>query len=137
MADADRIVRERQRAIRREIDRRGIAIKAIQYDGGWENASTVLSYFPADASREPAIMSVAALYRLFDALPADLLSMLLPEGFAIVQVPEGVDHDDLAARFREYLGLKDEAHHPESEAGRDIGPGEDKALRLKLVEARG
>lgn len=133
LRDADKIVRERQRFIRREIDRRGIAIKAIALDGGWDNTSTVLSYFPADATKEPAIMSVAALYRLFEALPTDLLSLLLPEGFAIVRVPEGVDHDELAPALQDYLVAKAAAHHPESECGPAIGPKERALLDRKVV----
>lgn len=129
MADANTIIRERQKAIRREIDRRGISIKAVQFDGGWDTSSTVLSYFPADRDKEPAIMSVAALFRLFNALPTDLLSMLLPEGHTIVRVPEGIDHDEIAPAMREYLSRKDAAHHPDSPAGREISECEDADLR--------
>lgn len=137
LRDADNIVRERQKAIRREIDRRGIHMKAVALDGGWENTSTVLSYFPADRDAQPAVMSVAALYRLLGALPTDLLSLLLPDGHAIVRVPEGIDHDELASGFQDYLQTKHAAHHPESEAGREIGPNEDKLLRSKLTVIRG
>lgn len=136
MHDADNIVRERQKAIRREIDRRGIAIKAVALDGGWENTSTVLSYFPADGHAQPAIMSASALYRLFGALPTDLLSLMLPEGFAIVAVPEELDHDQVAPILAEYLRAKDDAHHPDSEAGREIGPGEDNVLRGKFARVK-
>lgn len=124
--------------IRREIDRRGISIKVIQIDGGWENPSTVLSYFPADEHRDPAIMSVASLHRLIKtkALPVDLLSLLLPDGHAIVRVPEGIDHDELAASMHEYLAAKSEFHHPESEEGRDIGPRENSRLCGKFVKIR-
>jgi hypothetical protein len=62
MADENIIVRDRQKLIRREMDRRGIAIKAVQLDGGWEAPSTVLSWFPADENKEPQTMSVAGLY---------------------------------------------------------------------------
>jgi hypothetical protein len=135
MADYDTIVRERQKAIRREMNRRGIAIKAVQFDGGWDSPSTVLSYFPADAEKQPQTMSVAALYRLLEtgALPPDLLSLMLPAGFALVRVPEGVDHDEMAEAMQDWLAAKHAAHHPASEAGRDIGPGEDDSLRKKLV----
>jgi len=133
ITDANTIVRERQRAIRREMDRRGISIKAVQFDGGWETPSTVLSYFPADPDREPATMSVAALYRLFEALPTDLLTMLLPEGFAIVKVPTGVDLDECATEMQAWLVDKAAAHHPASPAGRDIAPCEESRLRTKLA----
>jgi len=133
LRDADKIVRERQKAIRREIDRRGIAMKAVQLDGGWDNSSTVLSYFPADGAKEPAVMSVAALFRLFDALPLDLLSLLMPDGHAIVRVPEGIDHDQIADAMGDYLSAKHHAHHPESPAGRDIADCEREALNAKLA----
>jgi len=137
MRDANKIVRERQKAIRREIDRRGISIKAVQLDGGWDCPSTVLSYFPADASKEPAIMSVAALFRLFDALPTELLSMLLPNGYQIVRAPESIDHDALCELATEYVSAKNRAHHPDSEAGRDIGPNEESALGGLVVRMAG
>lgn len=135
MTDETDIVRERQRLIRREMDRRGISIKAVQLDGGWETSSTVLSYFPADRDKEPAVMSVAAYHRLLSrgALPADLLSLLLPDGFAVVRVPEGIDHDEIAAGFQDYLAAKGRAHHPDSPAGRDIADCERSELDRKVV----
>lgn len=138
MSDANKIVRERQRAIRREIDRRGIAIKAIQLDAGWDTPSTVLSYFPGNPEVEPAVMSVAALFRLLDtkALPVELLSMLLPGDFAIVRVPEGINHDEIADGMVEYLAEKQRAHHPESECGPALGPKETESLDAKVVRLR-
>lgn len=135
MTDENTIVRDRQKLIRREMDKRGISIKAVQLDGGWENSSTVLSYFPADAQRDPATMSVAALYRLAerDALPVDLLSLLLPAGFGIFRLPEEVDHDDFAACLQDYLRAKTEAHHPDSPGGREIAECEDAKLRGKAM----
>lgn len=138
MRDESNIVRERQKLIRREIDRRGISIKAIQLDGGWSDSSTVLSYFPADDKAQPSVMSVASLYRLIDreALPLDLLSTLLPDGFTLVRVPVDVDHDEVAEAVADYLLTKERAHHPESEAGREIGPNEDQTLRGKVAHLR-
>ena len=136
MADENKIVRERQKLIRRQMDERGISVKAVQLDGGWESSSTVLSYFPADQDAEPAVMSVAALYRLLSkqALPADLLSLLLPGDFAIVRVPEGIDHDVVCEAFQDYLAEKAKAHRPESECGPAIGPKEhDKLTKLAVV----
>jgi hypothetical protein len=135
MADENMIVRERQKLIRREMTRRGITVKSVQLDGGWETSSTVLSYFPASEDAEPATMSVAALYRLLDrrALPADLVSVLLPDGFAVVRIPDGIDHDELEAACRDYLRAKGEAHHPASPAGREIAPCEDAALTSRAA----
>jgi trans-aconitate methyltransferase len=138
MSDDNDIVRDRQQLIRREMERRGMLLKQVQLDGGWETVSTVSSYFPANEETQPAVMSVGALHRLIrtKALPVDLLSLLLPNGFAIVQVPENIDHDALADAMRDYLRAKDHAHHPDSPAGRDIAPCEDLKLSTQVVQLR-
>ena len=135
MADYDKIVRERQGLIRRQMDAQRITIKQVQYDGGWESASTVLSYFPADAEKVPATMSVAALFRLLEtkALSAELLSLLLPEGHAIVRVPEGIDLDDFEEVMRDILATKAKAHRPDSPGGREIADCERVQLERKVV----
>lgn len=134
LRDGVTIIRDRQLAIRREMDRRGIALKQVEFDGGIPYA-TLLSYFPAEGSREPAVIPGSAIYKLAEgkALPSDLLSLLLPNGFAIVEVPEGIDHDGLAESFADYLATKNEFHRPESEAGREIGPTEHLRLTEKVV----
>lgn len=126
------IVRERQLAIRRELDRRGISLKVVAYDSGIPYAS-ICSYFPGEKDKEPATLSAGGLYALCGVLPADLLSLLLPDGFQVVRVPEGCDHDKLAEIASDYLAAKNASHHPESEAGRDIGPSEQAALDGKAV----
>ncbi len=133
MQSRNDILKQRQCAMRREMDRRGIALKAVSFDSGIPY-STLLSYFPQEGGREPAIMSVEAQFALAekDALPADILSLLLPAGKLIVHVPENVDHDEADKACRDYADAKAAAHHPDSEAGRDIGPNEDRALRGKL-----
>jgi hypothetical protein len=132
--DENTIVHERQKLIRREMDRRHIAIKAVQFDGGWDNPSTVISWFPAD--KDPQIMSMAGFYRLINrkALPIDLLSMMLPDGFRLVRVPEEVDHDEIATVLHDYLCAKEKAHHPESPDGREISECEDEHLSGKVVD---
>jgi hypothetical protein len=140
MCEHDSVVRERQMAIRREMIRRGISVKQVQLDGEWKNPSTVLSHFPnPDGDQEPATMSVATLYRLIatKALPTELLSMLLPDGFAIVPAPEGVDYDEISSVCRDFISEKDRFHHPESEAGRDLGPTEQARLATNIVTLRG
>lgn len=126
------VLKSRQLVMRREMDRRGIAMKAVSFDSGIPY-STLLSYFPGDKDPVPALMPVSAQYMLCGAIPDDILSLLLPDGRLIVKVPEGIDHDEIAPAMREYLTAKDAAHHPESEAGREIGPGEDGSLRAKLA----
>lgn len=132
MHDETNIVRERQLAIRRELDRRGILLKTVAADAGMAY-STVQSYFPADRDAIPATMSVAALYKLIGAIPDELLSWLLPAGRAIVRIPENIDHDELAEAVGDYLHTKNQAHRPDSPAGRDIAECERKALDDKVV----
>jgi len=135
MRDGVTIVRERQLAIRREMDRRGIALKQVSFDAGIPYA-TLLSYFPAEGSREPAVIPGSAIYELADgnALPVDILSLLLPNGLAIVAVPEGIDHDEFAEHCQAYLIEKGKAHHPASEDGPAIGPTERRKLDAKVVQ---
>jgi hypothetical protein len=131
------IVRERQLAIRREMERRDISLKAVAFDAKMEYP-TVVSYFPGGKEREPSTLNVAGLYKLIegDALPLELLSMLLPAGYQLVRSSEEIDHDEFEAMTREYLAAKGKAHREDSEAGREIGPGERAALDAKVVQLR-
>lgn len=138
MADANMIVRERQLVIRREMDRRGISLKAVSLDSGIPYP-TIVSYFPGEKDRQPATLSGAAIFALAQsgALPLDLLSLVLPDGFQIIRAPEDLDHDALCELAADYVAEKHRAHHPESEAGRDIGPGEHRALTRRVVQLVG
>lgn len=137
MRDAADIVRDRQLAIRRELNRRGILMKQVELDSGM-SSSTLLSYFPANGEAKPAVMPMSAIYLLAEtrAIPDDLLSLLLPAGVMLVRVPEGIDHDELETAARDYLAEKGKAHHPESPAGREISSCEDDALTAKAVRLR-
>lgn len=139
MCDSSTIMRERQRSIRKALDARNIALKVVASDSGI-SYSTLCSYFPGNehgkVEKQPAELPSGAVYRLCGAIPDDLLNFLLPDGYAIVRVPTGVDYDEISAGCREFIETKDKAHHPESEAGRDIGPGEQKALDEKVVRLR-
>lgn len=138
MLDGNTIVRERQLVIRREMDRRGISLKAVSLDSGIPY-QTVISYFPGERDKQPATIGGAAIYLLCEtsAIPMDLLSLLLPDGFMVVRAPEEIDHDTLCALAADYVSAKNDAHHPESEAGREIGPGEDASLTRKVVQLVG
>ena len=137
MTDETAIMRDALTAIRAELDRRRIPLKVCAGKAG-VSYSTFLSWFPAPGGeREPQIPSLAVLPALAKALPGDLLSYLVPDGFHIVPDPCGVDYDAFARGCRDFLACKDDAHHPESENGRDIGPGEEKALAVKVVPLRG
>ena len=128
MCNSVTIIRSRQISIRREMDRRGIALKAVEFDSGIAYA-TLQSYFPQDGAREPAQIPGGAIYSLCGALPADLLSLLLPDGFQIVRAPEAMDHDDLARKVLAFQTVKAASHCPESPGGREISPCEDVKLR--------
>lgn len=122
MRDNSNIIRDRQLAIRRELDRRGIPLKVIAFDSGIPY-NTLCSYFPG-GERHPAELPVSAAFALCGVLDDDLINLLCPTGFALVRVPNGVDYDQLSEGCRTFLEAKDKAHHPESEDGRDIGPTE-------------
>lgn len=135
--DIRQVLKARQALMRRELDRRGISLKGISYDSGIPY-DTLISYFPPEgAEREAAIMPVSAQFALCDAIPDDILSLLLPDGRLIVKAPEAINHDEIAEAVHDWLQTKERAHHPESECGREIGPGEDNVLRGKFARVRG
>ena len=61
---------------------------------------------------------------------------MLPNGWQIVRAPEMIDHDSLCEHLVDYLATKQAAHHPESEAGPAIGPGEREVLDSKVVQIK-
>lgn len=134
MRDNSTIIRERQLAIRRELDRRGIPLKVVAFDSGIPYA-TLCSYFPG-GERHPAEMPVSAAYSLCGVIPDDLLNLLCREGFAVVRVPLDVDYDDINQTCMDFIAEKSKAHHPESEAGRDIGPTEHAKLASNVLRLR-
>ncbi len=129
MSDANEIVRARQSAIRRELDRRGIALKAVGFDAGIPY-QTLLTYFPQEGGARPVMIPGAAIYALAygNAIPLDLLSLLVPEGFAIVRLPAGVDLDELDSICRNVVATKAAAHRSDSPAGPDISDCERVAI---------
>lgn len=135
MRDVSTIIRDRQLAMRREIDRRNIPLKVVALDSDIPYA-TLCSYFPG-GERTPAELPASAIYSLRKALPADLMNLLEPEGWAVVQVPDGVDFDTVSEGCTTFLRLKDQFHRPESEAGRDLGPTETAELGCQIVQLRG
>lgn len=129
------IIRARQAAIRRELDRRQIAMKAVALDSGI-NYTTLLTYFPADAFKTPAQIPGSAIYALAGHIPADLMSLLLPDGFQVVRAPEDINHDEIAEVMSDYLAKKQHAHHPESPEGREISACEDNVLRGSFTQVK-
>ena len=124
--------KEMQERIFRIAQRNGLTLKAISLDSGIPY-STLRGY--AGHSGEPCEMPVSALVRLIGVIPDELLSLLLPDGHAIVRVPESIDHDEIAAAFHDYLTAKEQAHRPDSPGGREIVDCEDNVLRGKFARA--
>lgn len=137
MIDSNEIVRQRQSAIRRELDRRSIPLKVVSADAGIPYP-TLLTYFPQEGGARPVMLPMSAVYSLIEgrAIPDDLLQLLLPSGAALVRIPEDIDIDDFCEVAGDILRGKDRAHHPDSEAGREIGPGEKAELTGKIVALR-
>jgi hypothetical protein len=135
MRPASEIIRDRQLAIRRELDRRGIPLKVIAYDSGIKY-DTLISYFPG-GERPVAELSSSAAFALCGVLPDDLMNLLCPQGYALVPVPVDANYDDVNQHCMEFIAEKAKAHHPESEAGVEIGPNEQAHLACKVIRLRG
>jgi len=138
MCDANMIVRERQLTVRRQMDARRISLKAVSMDSGI-SYSTIVSYFPGEKDKQPATMPASVLFTLCDtkALPLDLLSLILPDGFQIVRAPEEINHDEFETMCRDYLAAKARAHQATSPGGREIAECERTDLDGKVVQLRG
>lgn len=132
MCTSSKIVKDRQSGIRRELDRRGYSMKVVAGDSGIEYG-TLLTYFPANRDKIPTQIPGGAIYALAGAIPSDLLSLLLPDGFQIVEASEDFDHEEVARIFHKYLAAKTAAHHPDSPDGPAISECED--LVLKSIHA--
>lgn len=133
MRDNVEIIRARQSGIRRLIDKAGIALKIVAADSGIPY-ETLLTYFPKEgSSREIVQIPGGAVYALCGALPAELLSLLLPDGFQIVRAPEGIDHDEVCAWAEGYIASKTKAHRSDSPMGPQIAPCEQEELDSKVA----
>lgn len=127
-------VRKRQREMfRKATDRRtyNLTITEIAERAGLDDSSV------SNYAGGVTTMSLVALDALIDVIPDELLSALLPGDRMIVRKPIGMDHEKAAAEMQEYLAAKMAAHHPESECGPAIGPGEDETLRAKFTLVAG
>lgn len=135
MRDRNEIVRERQSAIRRELDRRGIALKVVAMDAQM-SYSSLCSYLPQEGGDKPVMMPMGVVYALAEsrAVPDDLLSLLLPSGCMMVRAPDGIDHDELEEAARDFLAAKGKAHHPDSPAGRELSACEVASLSARAVK---
>ena len=126
--------KDTQERIFRLAQRGGLTLKAISLDSGIPY-STLRSY--AGNNGETAEMPVSALAKLAGVVPDELLSLLLPDGRAIVQVPENIDHDEIAAWAETYSAKKLAAHRHDSECHELIGPTEKAELDRTVVQFPG
>jgi hypothetical protein len=94
----------------REAQARGLTLKVIAIDSGL-GYTTVQSY-----ARGEAAMSVPALVNLIGVIPADLISMLFPDGWQLVPIPEDINHDEFCDLITDYRRTKDDARKPKRTA---------------------
>jgi hypothetical protein len=129
MSRKAQILDRQQRVFRIAQDptRYGLTLKMIAADADL-SIDSLRNY-----ARGETEMLLSALDGLIGVLPDDLLSLLLPDGRVIVKLPDGIDHDEIEAAARDFLAAKGAAHHPLSENGRDLGPGEVAALSKRAA----
>lgn len=136
MRDETEITRDIQRVVREKLDEHGIALKVVSAKSRIPY-STLCGYFPGrergSTPRQPVELPLSAFRQLHGAIPECLLNLLIPEGWADVRVPVGVDFDEVDELCRDFSARKAAAHHPESEAGRDLGPSETNDLASNVV----
>jgi len=137
MCVGSKIIKERQKAIRREMDRRQITLTVVSLDSGIK-LGTLATYFPADGLKEPVQIPQGAVYDLkrTRALPIDLLNLLQPDGMALVELPTEVDVHEVGLIVAEIVRLKNAAHLPDSPAGVEISECERDAIVAEVVKLR-
>jgi hypothetical protein len=131
--DIAAVIRETQELVFRVCKGNGLTLKAISLDSGIPY-STLRTY--AGNNGTTAIMGIDTMYQLVGVVPDELLSLLLPEGRAIVQVPSEIDHDEFEKMCRDYLAAKGSAHQVASPGGREISDCERDLLDGKVVQLR-
>lgn len=128
---ADRIKSKQSTAFRLAERDFGQKHKDIAEDAGM-SVNSVGAY-----ARGETVMGLAQYYKLCGVVSNELLSLMLPPGFAIVNVPENLDHDEIMRSIAEYSMLKYEAHRADSPDGEKISECEDAKLRAKFAAIAG
>lgn len=138
MCAGSKIIRDRQKAIRREMTRRSILLKQVFFDSGIP-LQTLATYFPEDPNKQPAQIPGGAIYSLVsgEALPPDLLDLLMPEGVIILRTTGELDHNEVALRVTEYQTTLAKARHPDSPAKEKISDCEQEDLDAKVARIGG
>lgn len=83
-----------------------------------------------------AKMPVAALHKLCGVLPNELLSLLMPDGFAIVRTCDDADLAAMAEKCADFLSHYTAARSEKSEASTALGPTERDRLIEKMAELK-
>lgn len=113
----------------------GLCLKAIS-DKSNVPYNSIRSY--AGSGCATVAMPVPVLLKLVDVIPDELLSRLTQLVMrCMVKLPAEMDFDDVSDACRAFIAAKDRFHHPESEAGRELGPTETAELGCQIVQLRG
>ena len=126
-------MRDRQQRVFRiacDPTRYGLTLKLIATDADLDYDS-VRNYAAGKTT-----MPITALFALIGVVPDELLSHLLPEGRAIVAVPDELDHDQIETACRDYLEVKGGSHAVASPGGREISDCEAVLLNGKVAHLR-
>jgi hypothetical protein len=129
------ILQAQARIFRFALRDHGLCLKAISIDSGIKY-ETLRSY--AGNKEETAMMPISALCKLVGVIPDELLSQLLePVNRALVENdPQSGDHDTLAGNCIDFASRAVRYRHPDSEAGVDISPNEDRDLHASRRRLR-
>lgn len=134
MRDDSTVMRDALLTIRAQLDARRIPHKVSAAKAG-VGISTWFSWFPADGT--PQVPSLSCIDALLRALPIDLANLLMPDGWAAVRVPEGLDHDAIGTWAEGYAAKKLAAHRADSECQERIGPNERAVLDAEVIQFPG
>lgn len=129
----DRVREEQKRMFRLALDpmRYGLTLKAIHLDTGICYQS--LRNYASGVTTMP----ITAIHALCGVIPNELLSLLLPAGFGVVEQSDDIDFADMAAKCVDLLTTYTAARAENSECGPAIGPNEKEALSGKVADIRG
>lgn len=109
----------------------GLTFKQLEHRSGYSER-TLRTW-----AKGEACMPFAAIDGLLRALPSAAIDLLLPDGFAMVKVPDQVDHAEFAKAIMAFAASYTAARDPVSEAGTEIGPQEDSNLTRLRARAVG
>ncbi|MGX7895499.1 hypothetical protein [Tsuneonella sp. HG222] len=106
---------------------KGVTQKVIHLETGL-SVSVIGQY-----ARGETAMSAASLIKMIGVIPDELLSLLLPDGRAIVSMPSEINHDEICEWAEKFAARKMAAHREDSPMGPVIAPCEDDDLKSIVV----